>query len=467
MNIQHELTEPLVAHITLSLTPPDYMPQVEENLKKAAKTAEIKGFRKGFVPKDLIKKMYGNGIMAEVIEEQVQQNITQYIKEQQLETFMRPSLIEENKNLLDILTPTEVIFEFEVGLTSPFSTDLDPNKPLTKYKITVTDDILEEAIGSARKSFGEYQDSDTVVEDGYVEAEFTPCDADGKELADVKSSQSSLIMSWFDEDMKAKLLKAKVGDVFYIDNIYTTIAKSESEIKKHVLNITDDHNPGEKFNMRIISAKSLKEAELNEEFYKKAFPSQEISTEQEFRDHMRQDYEKYFDQRTQHHLEHEVYHYMMENIAIDMSDSYIQKYFSREQGRELTSEEVQDVKKQFKWEIIKEKYLQLANAQITFEELKKYALVKLRAQNQNLFYYSDEQLLSMIDRQFKEDQKTYENYYMEWINDAVTKYILDHAKIDIKEVTLDEFKTIVEDHNHQFHNHDHAHEHEHEHHDHA
>ena len=153
----------------------------------------------------------------------------------------------------------------------------------------------------------------------------------------------------------------------------------------------------------------------------------------------------------------------MENIDIEMSDSYIQKYFSKEQGRDLTEKEVQDVKKQFKWEIIKEKYLQQANAQITFEELKKYALVKLRSQNQNLFYYSDEQLLSMIDRQFKEDQKAYENYYMEWLNDTVTKFILTQAKIDIKEVTLDEFKKIVEDHNHTYHSNDHQHDHEHEH----
>ena len=44
----------------------DYLPSFEASLKHA-KSANLAGFRKGMVPADLIRKMYGQGVFADEI----------------------------------------------------------------------------------------------------------------------------------------------------------------------------------------------------------------------------------------------------------------------------------------------------------------------------------------------------------------------------------------------------------------
>jgi trigger factor len=51
--------------VDLTLEPVDYKPKYEQELKKYKNGVQIKGFRKGMVPMDTLKKMYGKSILSE------------------------------------------------------------------------------------------------------------------------------------------------------------------------------------------------------------------------------------------------------------------------------------------------------------------------------------------------------------------------------------------------------------------
>ena len=53
--------------LTLTIEPADYQEAVQKELKQIRQKANIPGFRPGMVPAGLVKKMYGKGVLADVL----------------------------------------------------------------------------------------------------------------------------------------------------------------------------------------------------------------------------------------------------------------------------------------------------------------------------------------------------------------------------------------------------------------
>ncbi len=57
MNITREHIDELNAVLRVDVAANDYLPKVNEALKKYRKTVQMKGFRQGMVPVSLVRKM--------------------------------------------------------------------------------------------------------------------------------------------------------------------------------------------------------------------------------------------------------------------------------------------------------------------------------------------------------------------------------------------------------------------------
>ena len=62
---------PLHCKVNVTITPEDYKNKFEAELIKYRKDGQIKGFRKGKTPLNLVKKMYGRAVMVEVINDTI------------------------------------------------------------------------------------------------------------------------------------------------------------------------------------------------------------------------------------------------------------------------------------------------------------------------------------------------------------------------------------------------------------
>ena len=67
MNISLEKSTPVNARLVVSISEADYKPQVDKNLKDYRKRANIKGFRPGMVPMQMVQKMFGKSILIDEI----------------------------------------------------------------------------------------------------------------------------------------------------------------------------------------------------------------------------------------------------------------------------------------------------------------------------------------------------------------------------------------------------------------
>ena len=65
MNVSQTALDDLRIELAVTLAPEDYTPRVDRSLKRHQKNAQMPGFRKGKVPMQLIKRQYGQSVLAE------------------------------------------------------------------------------------------------------------------------------------------------------------------------------------------------------------------------------------------------------------------------------------------------------------------------------------------------------------------------------------------------------------------
>ena len=85
MTITQEKIDNLLSKVSINLKKEDYEPQVKQQIKKLAKNVQVKGFRPGMVPEGMVKKMYGNGVLAEELDKLLNEKISGYLSENKID----------------------------------------------------------------------------------------------------------------------------------------------------------------------------------------------------------------------------------------------------------------------------------------------------------------------------------------------------------------------------------------------
>ena len=71
MKIEQSELKDLNGVVTITIEPADYQEEVAKELKQVRQKAQMPGFRPGMVPAGLVKKMYGKGILADILNKKV------------------------------------------------------------------------------------------------------------------------------------------------------------------------------------------------------------------------------------------------------------------------------------------------------------------------------------------------------------------------------------------------------------
>ena len=80
----------LQAVLTLTIEPAAYQEKVQKDLKQIRQKANVPGFRPGMVPMGLVKKMYGKGVLADVLNKVVGEQLSKYIDDNYLKVLGDP-----------------------------------------------------------------------------------------------------------------------------------------------------------------------------------------------------------------------------------------------------------------------------------------------------------------------------------------------------------------------------------------
>ncbi|MGE5105972.1 MAG: trigger factor, partial [Sphingobacteriales bacterium] len=158
----------LTDKLSVKVSKEDYFPSFEKALKQYAKVANIPGFRKGMVPAGMVKKMHGPAIFTDEVLKSVEKGLNDFMVKEQLDIFAQPLPLESDATKISMDSPVEYTFNFEIGLKPSFEVDAFKKSKLTRYKITVTDDMVQSEVDRLVMRHGKMTEPETVTNDENV-----------------------------------------------------------------------------------------------------------------------------------------------------------------------------------------------------------------------------------------------------------------------------------------------------------
>lgn len=187
MQIKQSELKDLKAVVTLTIEPADYQEEVNKQLKEVRHKAQMPGFRPGMVPAGLVKKMYGKGILADVLNKLVGENLNKHIEDNKLQILGEPLPNDAETKNIDLDHEDTFTFAFDIAVAPEFDAKLNGKNKLPEYTIEVTDEMIDKQVEAYTNRFGEYIPEDK--EKG-TKAEVKPCKVDAELFAKVYGKEA-------------------------------------------------------------------------------------------------------------------------------------------------------------------------------------------------------------------------------------------------------------------------------------
>ncbi len=441
--------------LTVKLNREDYIPGFEKALKSYSKNANIPGFRKGMVPAGMIKKMYGASIFVDEVLRNAGSELDKYLQENKLEIFAQPLGMESaTEQKLDMNNPADFEFAFEVGLKPEFNIDpLNGNHKLDKYKVTVTDAMIDEEIEKIAIKAGNMTHPDTVTsEDNVVNVVFEESDAAGNVVEGGIRKENSLLVKYFTKTLQDQLMGKKAEDhiVFQVGTSFDE--KLLPAIIRDLEMDPQDAAAKEKyFKMSISQVGLIERAALDEKLFNDVYPNQNIATEADFRNKLREEIGNYWDIQSKNRLHNEIFETLVHETNIDLPIAFLKRWMQKGGEKEKTFEEVEaefsSFDHQLRWTLISDKLIRENGIEVSMDELKDFA------RQQIMGYYGvqngdDAAWLAPVVENMMKDEKYLDNTYRQLITDKLLTWCESKFQLNEKEVALDEFVSLPQSHHH-------------------
>jgi trigger factor len=455
--VTRENIGPLNDKLTLSLSKDDYLPAFEKSLKEYSKKANIPGFRKGMVPSSLIKKMYGSSLFTDEVLRSIDRELVKYLETEKVEIFAQPLPDEVNLRQLDMNSPADYHFSFEIGLKPVFSLpDLGKAKT-TRYKVQVTDDMINNEISRLQNRYGNMKDEQTVTsEENVLNVTFHEVDENANDLPGGVSKDNSLLVKYFAESMRKDLMNKAKND-FIIIKLKTAFEDKEREwiISDLGLSKEDEAVSEKSFKVVITKIGLLEKRELNEDFFKQLYPNGDVNSEADFRNKIQDEIQAYWDGQASSQLQHQAYHELLDHTDINFPEEFLKKWMKTQGEKIKTDEEIEKefptFLNQLKWTLISDKIVSTHGIQVSPDEIRNLA-------KQQLFGYmgmgalGEEQpwVNDYLEKMMK-DRKYVEDAYNRIQGQKILDWAESQLKPEEKPISADEFTKMIEAHQHHHH----------------
>jgi len=444
--------------LTLKLEKTDYLPTFEKSLKDYSKKANIPGFRKGMVPAGLIKKMYGPSLFTDEVLRSVDRELIKYLEDEKLDIFAQPLPVEMDIRQLDVNNPADYTFHFEIGMKPEFQlADLSKAKT-TRYKVKITDEMINNEITRLQNRYGNMKDEHTVnTDENVLNVTFTEVDENANEIEGGIKKDNSLLVNYFKEEFRSNLIGKTIND-YVITQLDKAFAEKELEFILSDLGLDKNDTASQKhFKIQITKIGLLEKKELNEDFFKQLYPNAEVTTEADFRNKVKEEIQAYWDNQARNQLQHMAYHELLDGTQIDFPESFLKKWMTTQGEKEKprTEEEAEKefpvFKNQLKWTLISDKIARENNIEVKPEEIKAFAKQQLFGYMNMPMGNEDQPWVDNYIDKMMQDRKYIEDAYNRIQSQKIFEWAEAQVKPEEKEIAMEDFVKMQEEHQHHHH----------------
>lgn len=446
MHIQEEKIDALNAHLKLEVKQEDYLPKVDEAIKKYRKQVSLKGFRPGHVPMGMVKKMVGQQVMAESINEVLNESINKYLQDNEIEILGYPIPKDDQELNFDIDKAGDFNFVYELGLTPEFELKaLNKKTKFNKPVVDVTDEMVTEEIEVIQKRYGQPGQVDDVEEDDILKIHFQQLDDKGEILEGGIDNETTINLRMVKDKMQKKVMGMKKGDSIDAD-ITKLIEREADAIAKHVLDVEHDlmEAGNLKYRCTLTEITRIQPAELNETLFQNALGDDSIKDEEAFRARIREEIEQHYGRTSDQKLVTEIADKLLDKTEIPLPEDFLRRWIKLSNEQEITDaqldDEFQNFTKNLRWSLIVNKLGKENDLKAEQDEIVERARGQVLNQmyQYGLYNPEPEQIEQLVAR-YLQDRDFVSRTRDSILEEKAFEIIKDQVTIQDKKVSLEEF----------------------------
>jgi trigger factor len=414
---------------------------MDEKYDEIKGTVNLKGFRPGKVPKEVLKRQFGKAVFGEVLDKVLKETSTKALEENKIKPAGQPKLdlktYGEDKELIYVLSVTELP---KVDVKSIENIKYD------QYSVKIDDSETDKRIKEIAKNQPSFKEAspETKAKEGDLVTLDYKATIDGKEFkgSEGKNTQLTLGKDLFLKGFDKQLIGVKKDDEKIVDAVLP-----ENFPEKELV------NKAAKFKCKILSVKNTEEVKIDDNFAKnlgakdlkdlKTLVSKQINDE----------YKNSLDQLSKNQILKEIEKIKVNEIPENLIEEEVKilsQGMDEAEAKKNKTKFTETAKTRIKTGLILNEFGEQNKVQVTEQEIQAEVQKQLRmmpGQEKMVmdFYQKNPSAVASLRGTVYEEK--------------ILNLIKEKAKPNKKEISKDEAEKILK----EAHKHDHSHDHDHKH----
>lgn len=442
MNISLENIDKVNAVMTAVVEPADYTEKYEKAIKDAKKKMNMPGFRPGMVPVGLIKKQFGESILAEEVNKILQDGLFGYIRDNKVQMLGEPLPTEDNNKVV-LKEGESFTFKFDLAIAPEFEVSLTKKDKVDYYNVEVTDQMVENQVDMYRQRGGKYEKVDSYEDNDMIKGVITELDVE----APVTAENVVMLPKYFKNDDQKKLFDGvKTNDIVTF-NPSVAYDNNEAELTSLLkVEKADALNHKGEFNFQITEITRFVPGPFNQELFDTVFPGGEVKTEDEFRAKVKELIAGQFKKDSDYKFLLDVRKYVTEKVGkLEFPEEKLKKILLANTGDQAKVDaQFEKSIEELTWHLIKEQLVEQNKIEVNDEDVKEMAkeVTRMQFAQYGMLNIPDEYLENSVKEMLKK---------RETVDNLIDRCIEVKLGVALKEkVTLNEKTVSAEDFNKSF-----------------
>lgn len=435
--------------LKIEIVKADYAEKLEKSMRSFRQKVALPGFRKGMVPMSMVKKMHGTQLLVEEINRLVSDSLFDYIREKNLNILGEPMPNETEQKELSFTTQEDFEFCFDLAFAPEIKITLNKRDKLTNYQVIIDDEMVDKQIESYRANFGSYEDAeDAIVEKDLLKGTLAELENGAVKEGGIVVEDAVLMPMYLkDEAEKAKFLDAKKNSVVIFnpkkayDGASVEVASLLKIEKEQAENISSD------FSFEISEVTRHKPAEINQELFDKVLGEGVVNSEEEFRAKVKALLAEQFEPQQNFKLLSDAREMLVKKAGEPVfADRVLKRWLletNKMKNEEALEEEYPKLIEDLKYQLVKESLVKEHDIKVEDADIDAFAIRVAKSQFAQYGMLSvPEDVLTGYVKDMLKNKQTLQNIVDRVVEEKLAEVLKGLVKLDVKEVTVDEFNKL-------------------------
>ncbi len=437
MKVNNIQPDALNYKLTIEIAAADYAEPLRKRLNEYRRKADIKGFRRGMAPMNLIQRFYGDQALYDSVNGLVGEALDNFIRENKVRVVGEPMPAEDQPQL-SWKAGEDFTFRFDIAQTPEINFEVSKDDKIPYYDINITAAEKKATREQLLQQYGSLQEGTKAGENDYIVADI---ENEGHKAEGVYISISNVA-----EEARGAFIGRKAGDKFQMDvnAAFTNETDRAAMLKvdKAQLATLDPM-----FNFTVVNVKTFVAAEENQETYDKIFGEGVVTTPEQFEEKIAERIRNSHEQEANYRFGADVRKYFQDKANIELPEAFLKRWLLYANEGKFTAEQVEKefpaFLEDFKWQLVRGYLMQKFNLKVTKDDVLaaarsyvayQYAMYGMAGVPDNLINSSAENML--------QDQNQYRRLEEQCEDNAAIARVREEVSLQTKKISMEKFREL-------------------------